>query len=190
MLFSVVSGKSRSDWLDTSNRIKAHKYNHGIICLRWTSFCLLSSMGLLPDTSNCGLCMRRECREHFPRHRGLAIPTCITACDAYQDRLLTVSFEVGCGENVPGIPGACATRNFTCMVRGPLSAWCVVAWHQYHRALKYPSLNPFQLCVSESFHWSLCTVGHRTTLMRVRRRAYTCTNQAIEWWLWQAEILR
>ena len=35
-------------------------------------------MNLLPDTSNCGLCMRRESRERFTRHRGLAIPTCIT----------------------------------------------------------------------------------------------------------------
>ena len=25
------------------------------------------------------------------------------------------------GENVPGIPGTCATRNFTYLVRGPLS---------------------------------------------------------------------
>ena len=41
-------------------------------------------MGLLPDTQNCGLCMRRE---RFPRHRGLA-----------------VSFEVGDGGNVPGTP--------------------------------------------------------------------------------------
>ena len=28
-----------------------------------------SSMGLLPDTSNCGLRMRLGCRERFPRHR-------------------------------------------------------------------------------------------------------------------------
>ena len=34
-------------------------------------------MGFLPDTWNCELRMRRECREPFPRHRGLAIPTCI-----------------------------------------------------------------------------------------------------------------
>ena len=27
------------------------------------------SMGLLPDTWNCGLRMRRECRERFPRHQ-------------------------------------------------------------------------------------------------------------------------
>ena len=70
--------------------------------------------------------MRRECRERFPCHRGLAIPTCITArawrtCrDACRDRWLVVSFEVGGGKNVPGIPGACATRNFAYLVRGPL----------------------------------------------------------------------
>ena len=50
--------------------------------------------------------MRRECRERFPRHRGLAIPTCITArawrmCrDACRGRWLAVSIEVGCGERV------------------------------------------------------------------------------------------
>ena len=51
--------------------------------------------------------MRRECRERFPRRRGLAIPTCIMARawrDAYRDRLLAVIFEVGGGENVPAFP--------------------------------------------------------------------------------------
>ena len=81
-------------------------------------------MGLSPDTWNYGLRMRRECRERFPRHRGLATPTCITAhawraChDAWRDRQLEVSFEVCGGENVPGIPGACATRSFKYLVRG------------------------------------------------------------------------
>ena len=50
------------------------------------------ALGLLPYTQNCGMLMCRECRERFPRHRGLAIPTCITArawrtCrDACRDR--------------------------------------------------------------------------------------------------------
>ena len=45
-------------------------------------------MGLLPDTQNCGLRMRRECRERFPRHRlqwkppvsdpGMHHGTCVT----------------------------------------------------------------------------------------------------------------
>ena len=47
-----------------------------------------TSMGLLPDTWNCGLRMRRECRERFPRHQlqrkplvsnpGMHHGTCVT----------------------------------------------------------------------------------------------------------------
>ena len=40
---------------------------------------MIVAMGLLPDRSSYGLRMHRECRERFPRHRGLAIPTCNTA---------------------------------------------------------------------------------------------------------------
>ena len=36
-------------------------------------------MGLFPDTQICWLRMCWECRERFPRHHGLAVPTCITA---------------------------------------------------------------------------------------------------------------
>ena len=35
--------------------------------------------GPLARYIKCGLRMHRECRECFPHHRGLAIPTCITA---------------------------------------------------------------------------------------------------------------
>ena len=42
-------------------------------------FPVIWSMGLLPDTQNCGSRMRRESRERFPHYHGLAIPTCITA---------------------------------------------------------------------------------------------------------------
>ena len=35
--------------------------------------------GLLPDAPNRELRMHRECRELFPRHRGLTIPACATA---------------------------------------------------------------------------------------------------------------
>ena len=82
-------------------------------------------VGWLLYTCNCGLHMRQKCRERFPRHLGLAIPTCITAHksrtrrDACWDRWLAVFFEVGGGENVPGIPGSCTTRNSTYLVRVP-----------------------------------------------------------------------
>ena len=76
--------------------------------------------------------MRLECRECFPRHRGLAIPTYITCRDACRDRQQAVSYEVGGGQNVPGIPGACTARNFAYLVRGPSqelsSRFVVLQW--------------------------------------------------------------
>ena len=51
-------------------------------------------MGLLPDTYNCGLSMRRQCWERFPHHQLKWKPLLSTR-------------------------GACATRNFTYLVRGP-----------------------------------------------------------------------
>ena len=63
--------------------------------------------------------MRQEYLERFPRHRGYAIPTCITArawrtCrGAFRDRLLAVAFGVGGGENVFGILGTYVPHNLT-----------------------------------------------------------------------------
>ena len=68
-----------------------------------------------------GLRMRQECRERFTRHRlqrkplfsdpgmhhGTHVPWCMSGSLAH-----------GGGENVPGIPGACATSNFTYLARG------------------------------------------------------------------------
>ena len=128
------------------------------ICLLIRKFSGSFSMGLLPETQKCGLRMRRECRKLFPRHPGLAIPTCTTACASStcrgvcRDRQLAVSFEVSGGESVPGIPGAWATRKYVYLVRGPLyltsiirspyywnilvqnviySDTAITSWHQY-----------------------------------------------------------
>ena len=61
----------------------------------------------------------------FPRHRlqrkprssdpGMHHGTCVT----HVPWCMSGSLNRGCGENVPGIPGACATRNFTYLARGP-----------------------------------------------------------------------
>ena len=87
-------------------------------------------MGLLPDTLHCGLRMRRECRERFPRHRlqrkppvsdpGMHPGTCVTHVPWCMPRSLTL----GGGENVPGIPGTCTTRNFRYLARGPWGCRC------------------------------------------------------------------
>ena len=75
--------------------------------------------------------MRRERRERFPHHQlqrkplvsdpGMHHGTCVT----HVPWCMSGSLNRGGGENVPGIPGACATRNFTYLARGP---W----WHQIY----------------------------------------------------------
>ena len=67
----------------------------------------------------------RECWERFPRHRlqrkplvsdpGMHHGTCVT----HVPWCMSGSLTRGGGENVPGIPGACATSNFAYLVRGP-----------------------------------------------------------------------
>ena len=85
----------------------------------------VTQMGLLPDVQNCWLRMRRECRERFPCHQlkrkplvsdpGMHHGTCVTHGPWYMSGSLTRDG----GKNAPGIPGACAIRNFTYLVRGP-----------------------------------------------------------------------
>ena len=86
----------------------------------------LCDMGLLPDMCNCRLPMRWGCQERFPHHRFQRKPlvndpcmhhsTCVTHVPWYMSRSLTRSG----GENVSGIPGARATRNFRHVTRGSL----------------------------------------------------------------------
>ena len=82
-------------------------------------------MGLLPDTQNCGLRMRRGCRESFPRHR-LQRTSLVSDPDMHHGTCVTHvpwcmsgSVNRGGGENFPGIPGACTTRHITYLARGP-----------------------------------------------------------------------
>ena len=74
-------------------------------------------MGLLPDTQNCGLRMRLECRERFPCH-WLQRKLPVSDPDMHHGTCATLTR--GGGENVPGITSACTTRNFTYLARGPL----------------------------------------------------------------------
>ena len=79
-------------------------------------------MGLLADAQKCGLRMHRKC---FPCHRfqrkplvsdpGMHHGMCVTHVPWWMSGSLTR----GGRENVPGIPGACASLNFTYLARGP-----------------------------------------------------------------------
>ena len=81
-------------------------------------------MGLLPDTQNCGLRMRWEYRERsIPTHHRLQRKPLVSDPGFHYARAemhVGIALTRGGGENVPGITGAWATRNFAYLVRGPL----------------------------------------------------------------------
>ena len=82
-------------------------------------------MGLLQDMQNYVLRMRQECRQRFPRHRLQRKPIVSDPTMHHGTGVTRVlwwlsgSLTRGVGENARGIPGACATRNFTHLARGP-----------------------------------------------------------------------
>ena len=75
----------------------------------------------------------RECRDRIPRHQlqrkpqvsdpGMHQGTCVT----HVLWCMSGSLTNGGGENVPGISGARATRNFAYLVRGPWPWWVIIS---------------------------------------------------------------
>ena len=112
-----------------NNVIRSEKHIVSTFLIKWKiSWLKPASMRLLPDTQNCGLRVRRESRERFPRHRlqskplvsdpGMHHGTCVT----HVPLCMSGSLNRSGGENVPGVPGACANRNFAYLARGPWRA--------------------------------------------------------------------
>ena len=103
-------------------------------------------MDLLPDTKNGMLRMRWECRKCVPRHWLWGKPlfsdpdmhhgTCVT----HVPWCMSGSLTRGGGENVPGIPGACAPRNFAYLIRGP---WWKLWMLSVNGSNKYNSLDSY-----------------------------------------------
>ena len=82
-------------------------------------------MGLLPDTQNCGCACAGNAGNVFPvtagkrsRHASRHVRHARAVIHAGIANL-RFPLKSAAGENVPGIPGACATCNFTYLVRGP-----------------------------------------------------------------------
>ena len=122
------------------------------------------SMGLLPNTLKCGLHMRRECRERFPWHRLQRKPlvsdpsmhhgTCVT----HVPWCMSGSLTRGGGENVPGIPGACATHSFTYLARGPCHAMPCSEYNQicieyWFKISLYHELMGINMLINSYFRW-------------------------------------
>ena len=188
---------SRSFWCHCNDSVGLSQ-----LCLQML-WCLPAAfvMGLLPDTQNCELRMRRE---RFPRHSGLAIPTCITArawrtCrDACRDRLLAVSFEVGGGEN---IPGACATPPPPLYVSGKrsmnivpadgialfpasisavkiMAVWAVYMWRTGRRKGDRPEN---ELIIMKSSVWSFLYAQHHAAKWHMC--VSSLSHNWFRWWL-------
>ena len=98
-----------------------HAYLAGLV--EW-----YSSIGLLPDEKNCGLHMRWECQKRFPYH-WLQRKPLDNDPDMHHGMCVTQapwcmwgSLTSGGRENIPSIPSACATCNFTYLARGPCTS--------------------------------------------------------------------
>ena len=82
-------------------------------------------MGLLPDTQNCGCACAGNAGNVFPvaagkrsRHASRHVRYARAVMHAGIAKKQFPS-KSAAGENVPGIPGACATCHFAYLVRGP-----------------------------------------------------------------------
>ena len=94
--------------------------------------------------------------ERFPRHRlqtrplisepGMHHGTCVT----HGPWCMSGSLTRGRGENVPGIPGTCANRNFTYPTRIPYHSGPTEKVQALHR-----SLNMANAAIGKRFLWSI-----------------------------------
>ena len=106
--------------------------------------------------------MCRECRERFPRHRlqmkplgsdpGMYHGTCVTHVSWCMPGLL----PDGGGENVPGIPGACAARTFTYLTRDP---WYMLTLLTLRGSASWARIHHYNLCHTERL-WEVCWGNH------------------------------
>ena len=74
------------------------------------------SMGLLPDTQYCGCACAGNARNVFPT---TAYEQSRHASRHVRHAFPRFPLKSAAGKNVPSIPGACATHNFTYLARGP-----------------------------------------------------------------------
>ena len=161
-----------------------------------------NGMGLLPDTENCGLRMRRECWERFPCHwlqrkpllsyPGMHHNTCVS----HVPWCMSGSLTSGGGENVPG---ACATCNFPYLARGPLIC-SLCYWFVLWEYLDYIWCIPYIPCygISSMWLWLRILTQISTTFVKIMMYVLSCVSgiqkesQGCEWWqgLWPGHVER
>ena len=105
--------------------------------------------------------MRREYRERFPRHRLQRKPL-VSDPGMHHSTCVTGSLTRSGGKNVPGIPSACATRNFTYLVRGPCSIF------KFNEKLRRTLHFPWYLHGASSLYFHMLKAWHGNTFQHYR----------------------
>ena len=106
--------------------------------------------------------MRLECRGSFSHHRRQGIPLFSDpnmhhdTCVMHVPWCMSVLLTCGGGENVPGISGACATRNFTYLVRGPWTQWLLRCLYIFLSVLRLVNGGSSQKWLRYPFWLCLC----------------------------------
>ena len=153
---------------------------------------LVKAMCLLPNTSTCGLCMHRECGKRFPCHRLQRKPL-VSDPDMHHDTFvahvpwcMSGSVTRGGGGNVSGIPGACVTRNFTYLARGP---WFDTKWDPVPRRFVHLMVYKRVKSVQQSFKIRTengkLTPTHGTPLLTWINFDYNMVSVAVAMWFVQ-----
>ena len=105
--------------------MKAEKYHRNRFSNTAHIYEVRGTMGLLPNTSHCGCACAGNAANVFPATAGKqswhASRHVRDASAVMHAGIANSRFPLNsaAGENVPGIPGACATRSCTYLVRGP-----------------------------------------------------------------------
>ena len=95
---------------------------------------LLVTMGLLPNAQNCGLRMRRECRERFPRHRLQRKPP------ASDFAYLARGPWKRCQCLNYGVHGPLVLTWLRNIILSPISAVCYEGWNCVNKCLEAKSI--------------------------------------------------
>ena len=139
--------------------------------------------------------MHRECRERFPRHRlqrkplvsdpGMHHGTCVT----HVPWCISGSQTLGGGENVPGIPGACATRNFTYLARGPwrcsshvkavLPSVVTATYTLFNATNKIPKIILLGWII---FRWQICLLRVSAFPTTLKMTRWATQRWKLGWW--------
>ena len=120
-------------------------------------------MDLLPDTQNCGLRMRRECRERFPFYRTQRIPLVSDPGIHHGTCLMHVPWCVSRSLTADSRKTFPATHNVTYLLRGP--------WYEW----RYPSVSRSLLEITQNN-----TAQIWTTSTSQSRSSYV-VNRSEEW---------